>query len=274
MTTIKNARRSALFSRFFGSNVAWLREVVAAALIKGGVKPNTLTFLGLFFTLIAAVFLARGAGDKIAAAPYHSWFGFVAALFLILASACDILDGAVARNAKQITRLGGFLDSTLDRFADGLIFIGIMIYYIRRPDIPYHRLFAALGMVALVNAQMISYVKARAENIIDNCTVGYWQRSERIAAVLLGLFSGHIATVLCVLAVLPPFTVLRRIIYTSQQIKRLDNNQPPLQPYPPLQGLKRLALWRYRRDTWQYELIAALLIAFILLLDIQKLLDR
>ncbi len=273
MSTIKNAHRTAIFSRLIGQNIARLRDIIAASLIKLGVKPNTLTLLGLIVTAWGAFFLALGSGDRVGGRtlPYHSWYGFWAAIILIIASACDILDGAVARKSQQITRLGGFLDSCFDRIADGLIFIGVAIYYVRRPELPHSQLFAVLSITALVNAQIISYVKARAENYIDNCGVGYWQRGERIAAILIGLFSGHIATVIAMLAVLPAFTVLRRLLFAYRQIKRLESKQPPLDPYPPLQGIMRLALWRCRRGTWQYDLITAANIAAILLIDLQNL---
>ena len=273
MTSKKQIHRSAVFSRLFGNNIARARQQVARGLIKLNVGPNTLTLLGLIVTLSAAVFLALGAGDEIgnSSAPQHSWFGFISGLILILASACDMLDGAVARLTQKITRLGAFLDSSFDRIADGAIFTGILIYYLRHPDLPHNTTFAALTMIALINALTTSYIKARAENFIDNCSVGYWQRGERISAILIGLFSGHLATVMLILAILPAFTVLRRILFARQQINRLDKHQPPLDPNAPLQGVMRLALWRYRRGAWQYDLITAANILTILLIDLQNL---
>jgi len=270
---MKQTHRSAVFSRLFGNNIARARQLVARALIKLNVGPNTLTLLGLIVTLSATLFLALGAGDKVgnSSTPQHSWCGFISGLILILAAACDMLDGAVARITKKITQLGAFLDSSFDRIADGAIFTGILIYYLRQPDLPHNTTFAALAMIALINAQTTSYVKARAENFIDKCSVGYWQRGERISAILIGLFSGHIATVMLLLAILPAFTVLRRILFARQQINRLDKHLPPLDPNFPLRGIMRLALWRYRRGTWQYDLITAANILTILLIDLQNL---
>ncbi|MCP4710382.1 MAG: CDP-alcohol phosphatidyltransferase family protein [Planctomycetes bacterium] len=273
MTSKKQTHRSAVFSRLFGNNIARARQQVARGLIKLNIKPNTLTILGLIVTLSAAYFLTLGAGDKVghSSNPQHSWCGFIAGLILILASACDMLDGAVARLTQKITQQGAFLDSSLDRIADGAIFTGILIYYLRQPDLPHSATCAALTMIALINAQTTSYVKARAENFIEKCPVGYWQRGERISAILIGLFSGHIATVMLILAILPAFTVFRRIIFARQQINRQENHQSLLDPNAPLNGIMRLALWRYRRGTWQYDLITAAIILTILLIDIQNL---
>lgn len=270
MATRIRANRNAIFTRLFGGSIAVAREYVAAFLIRCHVGPNVLTFLGLLSTLTAAVLLARGAGDKIGCGTGESFYAFAAAWMIILAAAFDILDGAVARNSRQISRLGGFLDSSLDRMADAAIFIGILIYYLNHPDRNHARLLAVLTVVALTNSELISYLKARAENFIESCPVGYWQRGERIAGILIGLFCGHIGTVMGMLAVLPALTVLRRLIFAARQIHRLDQNLPPLDPAAPLAGIMRLALWRYRRGTLPYDLVTAFNICIILFVDVEQ----
>ncbi len=261
----------AVFSRLVGGSVVAARLRVARLLIWFGVKPNTLTVLGLVVTLAGAVLLVYGAGDRPGSSLRggHSWLGVAAALVLILASAFDILDGAVARLKGQITERGACLDSCVDRLSDGAIFLGIMLYYVRHPEVDGWRLFAAAAVVALVNAELISYVKARAENFIPSCPVGYWQRGERIAGVLIGLCCGHIATVLLMLAVLSGLTVLRRITFAYRQIKRQELGRPLLEPYR-LEGIMRLALWRYRRRTVPYDLVTATNIAVILFVDAES----
>jgi len=257
--------RGAVFSRLFGNNIARCRELVAVGLIRLGVGPNTLTFLGLLSTFVAAVFLALGAGDKIGE---PNWYAFWAGICLIVASAFDILDGAVARNDQQMTSLGAFLDSCFDRIADGAVFIGIAVYYLNHLEIPRGKFFLIATMVALVNAQIISYIKARAENFIDKCPVGYWQRGERIAAILIGLFCGHMGTVMVMLAVLAALTVLRRLIFASRQLQFQGNNLEVLDAKAKLKGIMRLALWRYRRGSVPYDIVTAFNIAVILLVDL------
>lgn len=262
----------AVFSRFFGGTIVAARWRVATVLIRYGVKPNTLTILGLAITLAGSVLLAYGAGDRPGSslAPGRSWLGVYAALVLILANACDILDGAVARLKDQMTARGACLDSCVDRLSDGAIFIGIMLYYLRHPELSGSRVFVVAAVVALVNAEFTSYVKARAENFIPSCPVGYWQRGERIAGVLIGLCCGHVATVLLMLAVLSGLTVLRRMTFAYRQIKRQELGRPLLDPGR-LEGVMRLALWRYRRRTVPYDLVTAANIALILFVDAQRL---
>ena len=223
-------------------------------------------------TVAAAPLLALGAGDKVgnSAASGKSWYGCAAALLIILASAFDILDGAVARISRRKSKTGALLDSCCDRVADAAIFVGILIYYLRHPELSNSNLFATAAIIALAHAQIISYIKARAENFIPECPVGYWQRGERIAGILIGLFSGHIATVMVMLAVLPGFTVLRRLIFACRQTRRLQEDAPLLEPRAPQQGLMRLALWRYRRGTPAYDLVTAANIAVILFVDLQN----
>lgn len=250
-----------------------MREVVAAGLIKLHVGPNALTVTGLVFTLAATVLLALAAGDKIGSGNLtgQSWLPFWAAWLLIAASGCDMLDGAVARNLNRATQMGGFLDSCLDRISDAAVLLGIMIYFLRHQDIPHNNLFAIACVVALTNSELISYAKARAENIIDKCPVGFWQRGERMAAVLIGLFSGHIATVMVMLAIMPGFTALRRIIFSCRQIHRQENNLPLIDTSRKLHGFMKFLPWNYRRGTLPYDLLTATNILIILLVDLQQL---
>ncbi len=272
MTKIKKANREALFSRLFGNNISRMREIVARGLIQLHVGPNALTLAGLFITFLAGYFLALGAGDKIGNRHIegHSWYGFWAGLILILANACDMLDGAVARNLNRMTRVGAFLDSCTDRISDGVIFIGILIYYLRHPNTKHAQLLSILCMIALLNALLISYTKARAENFIETCGVGYWQRGERQAAILIGLFRGHVATVIVMLAVLTALTWLRRMVFAYRQIQRKGKNLAPLNPQAPLYGIMKLALWRYPRGTLPYDLVTAFNIAIILFVDLPE----
>ena len=272
---IKKANREAVFSRLFGNNISRMREIVARGLIKLHIGPNTLTVLGVLITLFAGYFLALGAGVKVGSRHIdgYSWYGFWAGILLILASACDMLDGAVARINNRMTRFGAFFDSCTDRISDGVIFIGILIYYLRHPDTEHAQLLAVLSVAALVNSQTISYVKARAENFIENCGVGYWQRGERQAAILIGLFSGHIATVIVMLAVLTAPTVLRRMIFALRQIHRMENNLPLLEPRGQLVGMMKLALWRYPRGTLPYDLVTAFNISIILFVDLPEIIS-
>lgn len=269
---VKKAQRGAIFSWFFGQGIGTAREYVAAALIKLGVTPNAVTLLGMATTITAGVLMAFGAGDKVGSSvnPDHSYYGFFAGLLIILASAFDILDGAIARNSGKTTQRGAFLDSSCDRIADASLFIGIAIYFFRNPHLPHALWFALATLIAFANSEFISYIKARAENFIPKCPVGYWQRGERIAGIFIGLFSGHIATVMVLLAVSSSFTTLRRIVFSYRQIKRLENNQPLADPRPPFRGAGKFLLWHYPRMSVPYDIVTAANIAIILFVDLQR----
>jgi CDP-diacylglycerol---glycerol-3-phosphate 3-phosphatidyltransferase len=276
MINLIGAQRQAIFSRLFGNNIARARNVIARGLIRLHVNPDILTILGLFSTIAAAVLLAYGAGDKIGPdlTPGQGSCRIWAALLIILASSFDILDGAVAKLGGKISRRGGFLDSTVDRISDAAVYVGIMIYYQRHPQLSHAALLATLTVIAMVNAETISYVKARAENFIPACPVGYWQRGERLAGILIGLFCGHTATVMIMLAVLPVLTAIRRIVFSFQQIHRQENQLPLIDPKAPLKGIMRLAWWRYRRGSPQYDVVTAINISMILFIDAQRLLGQ
>ncbi|MDI6702900.1 archaetidylinositol phosphate synthase [Methanothermobacter wolfeii] len=137
-------------------------------------------------------------------------------LLLALSGFIDVLDGAVARSRYTPTRFGGFLDSTLDRFSDGIIIIGITAGGFTG---------ALTGMLALHSALMVSYVRARAESEGIGCSVGIAERAERLIILLAGSITGYIygpwymSAAIIVLILLGYFTVLQRIIYGWKKMK-------------------------------------------------------
>ena len=161
-------------SAVLGGAAGKFRDTAAGILLALGVTPNMLTVAGLVLTAGAGVCLMMGAGQT---APWEagkvssasSWWPFLAALLLTVAGAADLLDGAVARVGNMATPVGALLDSTLDRFSDLFIFLGCAVHFSVAGNITY----LGLSVGAAVSALLISYVKARAENLIDDCEVGY-----------------------------------------------------------------------------------------------------
>ena len=272
MAKIQRLERNAIFSRLFGGNIIRARHAVAERLIKWHIGPDVLTIMGTAVTLAASAMLALGAGDKIGSPtePYRSYYGLFAGLLLILASAFDMLDGAVAKKAGQTTKKGALLDSCCDRIADAAMFIGILVYFTRNNQIPHFELFAVLTAIAMANAQIFSYCKARTENFIDFCGVGYWQRGERMVAIFLGAFSGHMATSMAMLAVLGGLSVARRMVFGYMQVSRSERGIKLIDGRAEPTGIMKLALWRYRRGTLQYDIVTAINIAAILFIDLQR----
>jgi CDP-diacylglycerol--glycerol-3-phosphate 3-phosphatidyltransferase len=99
--------------------------------------------------------------------------------------------------------------------------MGLLVYYgsINRP------LYVILTAVAMTASVMISYTRARAENIIPKCKVGFMERPERMVLMMIGTVLDHMAPVLWILAVMGNFTVIHRMIYTYQQAKQLEDAQ-------------------------------------------------
>ena len=265
-------------SEIFTIALTRARDRLAGRLIAWRVTPNQLTLAGLLWTLLAGVFLAIGLGRHGAAdvPPWvdgsGNWCLWWAALFIILAGAMDILDGAVARIAKSVSEAGAFLDSTLDRFSDIALFVGIAAGFAWRNNFTY----ALLAVLGLGHAVVISYSRARAEDLIANCTVGYWERGERMAAILIGAACFQIPAVVWQLATLPMLTAIRRIVYTLGVVahrRRTGEDLSVTQVKPIGTGIYRLALWRYPRRSIPYDIVTGVNILWIVAAPISGMAD-
>src|SRR3984893_16501750 len=172
------------------------------------IHPNVLTFLGLLINIWAAWLFARGS---------FTWAGVV----VIGAGLFDMVDGRVARATDQVTRFGGFFDSVIDRYSDLALYFGLLVYYAS-----INRFFyIVLTAIVMTGSVMISYTRARAENAIPRCKVGFLERPERVVLIILGALLDRMAAVLWVIAVLSNLTVIHRMIYTFQEAKRLEEAQ-------------------------------------------------
>ena len=173
------------------------------------VNPNLLTFSGFILNAGAAFLLASG---------YMKGGGFA----ILGAGLCDLMDGAMARNQGRATPFGAFFDSVMDRYSDLIVLLGILLYYTRRGSTG----MVVLTSVVLIGTALVPYVRARAEGVIEQCTVGILERPERIVLLAVGALFDLMVPVLWVLAVLTHFTVIQRIHYTWKQLK--GKSDPPL----------------------------------------------
>jgi len=190
----------------YGSNK--IIRLIVRGLALSRIHPNVLTFLGLVINMVAAYMLAMGQ---------FRW----GAAVIIGAGLFDMVDGRVARETNRVTRFGGFFDSVLDRYSDCALLVGLLVWYgsINRP------FYVVLTAVAMAASVMISYTRARAENSIPMCKVGFMERPERVVLVIIGALFDHMAPVLWVIAVLGNLTVVHRMIFTWQEAKRLEEAQ-------------------------------------------------
>jgi CDP-diacylglycerol--glycerol-3-phosphate 3-phosphatidyltransferase len=189
---------------FFGRII----QAIVSALALSKVHPNVLTFIGLVINVWAAFLFGRGR--------------FVSGGIVVIAAGLfDMVDGRVARETNQVTRFGGFFDSVLDRYSDLGLLIGLLVYYAS-----INRYFyVVLTAVVMTGSVMISYTRARAENTIPRCKVGFLERPERVVLIIIGALFNRMAPVLWVMAVLSNITVLSRMIYTWQETKGLEDAQ-------------------------------------------------
>jgi CDP-diacylglycerol--glycerol-3-phosphate 3-phosphatidyltransferase len=144
-------------------------EIVVAPLARTGVTPNALTIVGLVLNIVAGLVLASG-----------EWT--IGGALVLIAGAFDMFDGALARVMNQKTDFGAFLDSTLDRYSEVVVLVGLQIGFLHDDGVADFRLIGiALGAFILANSLMISYARARAEGLRLDCEVGWFQRPERVA---------------------------------------------------------------------------------------------
>ena len=176
---------------------------IGRGLARTGVSPNWLTTMGLLLTATATWAVANG----------HPLAG---GLILIAGGLMDTFDGAVARATGRSTPFGGFYDSVSDRISDGLI-LGAIAWWLK--DEP--RLFV-LAVVALVAAEVTSYVRAKAESIDLSCSIGIMERAERAVLLVIGLLFHRwlLEPVLWLLAVGGTVTVVQRVHHVWCQIDR------------------------------------------------------
>jgi CDP-diacylglycerol--glycerol-3-phosphate 3-phosphatidyltransferase len=173
-----------------------------------GLRPNTLTFIGLGVNLLAAWAMAVG-----------EWLQGCS--LIVLAGFFDILDGAVARNCRQTSAFGSFLDSVLDRYSDLSLLVGLLIYYSGQGLILDQVLLGA----AIMGTALIPYTRARAETLIQKCNVGVMERPERVLLIFLGAAIQPIMpVVLWILAIFTNVTVIQRVHYTWRQMKEKEKD--------------------------------------------------
>ncbi len=159
-----------------------------------GVPPNVVTVTGFLLTTAVAVVLALG-------------YIQLAGALLIVAAFFDAIDGALARLIDQVTRFGAFLDSTMDRFSEAALFLGVLIHFYGQNASSE----VILTYVAIVGSLMVSYTRARAEGVGVSIKGGLLTRVERTLILIAGLLLNQLSITLWILAALTNFTALQRV---------------------------------------------------------------
>jgi phosphatidylglycerophosphate synthase len=187
---------------WIGEGAGWLLRHVVSGLAATRITPNTFTFLGMAVNAWAAALFAMG--------EFHQ-----AAAVLFLAGFLDMADGQVARRIGRVTAFGAFLDSTLDRYSDLALYMGLVVYY----TLIGRTFYMVLAAVAMASSFMVSYSRARAESLIPSCKVGFMERPERLVLLIIGGIFAKMAPVLWVIATLSTITVIHRVVYTWKELR-------------------------------------------------------
>lgn len=186
-----------MISELLGARIRGYTLRLGESLASLGLTPNALTAIGLILNLLVAVIIARGQLQA-------------GGLLLLIASGFDMLDGAVARASGAVTTFGGFLDSTIDRYSESVVYGGVLVYLLGTQD---YRIGALLVVTATAGSLLISYARARAEAAGFTASVGLLARPERVLVLAVGLLIGQLIPALWILAVGTHLTVLTRMAH-------------------------------------------------------------
>src|SRR6195256_2056078 len=205
----------------FGASIGRAGQRIIDAMVRwlarGHISPNILTFIGVAINVGSGMLFGFGR---------FFWAGIV----LIVANLFDMLDGQVARLSGRVTSFGGFLDSSLDRLSDMVVFVGLLGFF--AGDTQFHStLNVFLAGAGLMGSVMVSYASARAESLISKCDVGFLRRPERVVLFIIGALSTHpgstnffanrMPAVLWVLAVGSYWTFAHLMYHTWYELTRV-----------------------------------------------------
>jgi archaetidylinositol phosphate synthase len=172
-------------------------------------SPNSLTIIGLLISVWAAVVFATG-----------NLIG--GGLLILFSGFFDMIDGAVARAKDCMTVFGAVLDSTCDRYADAIVFAGI-IYGSVTGTIVQSNLFSVplwfWVVFAIIGSYMVSYVRSRAESAgVSSMNIGIAERSERMLILVAGSLSGYLLESIVLIVILTHITMVQRLLYAKKEL--------------------------------------------------------
>jgi CDP-diacylglycerol--glycerol-3-phosphate 3-phosphatidyltransferase len=187
----------------FGRSIRAIAKYPGAILAKTSITPNQLTFIGLLVNCAVAWLIAAGRLNHMATGILIWAAGFF-----------DALDGSVARLTGRVTVFGDFFDSILDRYSDSVIYLGILIYFLREGKSE----LVILSAVAIIGSLSVSYARAKAESLDQKCEVGLLPRTVRVIILGASFCIGQVFWGLLTVAVLSNLTVVQRVFYVRKNL--------------------------------------------------------
>ena len=188
-----------------GKLIRLIARAPGKLLAKTKITPNQVTFIGLLVNCLVAFFIAKGELSYLILGALIWAAGFF-----------DALDGSVARTTGKTTVFGNFWDSVLDRYADSVIYFGIMIHFLKLGE-PNYVIWA---VVAIVGSLAVSYTRAKAESLDTECEVGLMPRSVRIIILGAGFCINQVFWALVIVAAFSHLTVLQRIFHVYRKLNK------------------------------------------------------
>ncbi len=187
--------------------VSGIIEPPARLLLRMHISPDAVTIVGTVGVIAVSVLLV--------ATGHFLW----ALLGALIFAPSDMLDGTMARLSGRSGPWGAFLDSTLDRIADGAVFGALIYWYASQQEF----VTSVAAMLALIGGFVVSYARARAEGLGMTCNVGFAERTERMLFVALGLLLTGLGITLAMpillwlLVIVVWITAIQRILHVRGQ---------------------------------------------------------
>lgn len=188
------------------------------------VHPDIMSLTGLILSAVAGLIYSTGSF-------------FLGGWVVVLAGTCDVLDGQIAKQNEKETAFGAFFDSTLDRFGEVFLFLGLAWHFSGghaflggeggNPADSQSPLAVLFIVLAIAGSFMVSYTRARAEGLGVECEVGWMQRPERITLLVIGSLLGSLPIIghllmkltLLLLAILSNFTAVQRMAHVRKKLR-------------------------------------------------------
>jgi CDP-diacylglycerol---glycerol-3-phosphate 3-phosphatidyltransferase len=181
-------------------------DPVIRVLAKTPLTPNAVTLIGFGVVVIAGALV-------------FTEHLLAAGIVMLISGAFDMLDGALARTTKRVTKFGAILDSTLDRVSEAIILVGLLAIFVRDGEFAECMLVGA----ALLGSLLTSYTRARMEGLGVECKAGLFTRPERVIVTALGLLLSSVDYALLIALIIVTFfswyTTIERMVYAWRNLK-------------------------------------------------------
>lgn len=180
------------------SRFAAILKPIVSAIARSGLTPNEITVIGFGVSVVSAyTFFSRQEA--------------IGGVLLLLSGLFDILDGGVARITGRVTKFGGVLDSTLDRYSDAIVIGAIIVARLSDP---------ISGVAALTGSILVSYIRSRGEiEGVKMSGVGIMERAERILVLAVTALFGYVWVGVIILAVLTQVTAVQRLYHLRKALR-------------------------------------------------------